>query len=110
MLDVFASNEAIHRRARNDVSHPLELYAQIALDQSGVSCVVQHETMQWHIVKSPSDVPEACDVRLAVITKGEVHALVFPCRRVGLSYLDAKTNRPVEVHPTHWQQWAQDAG
>jgi hypothetical protein len=63
----------------------------------------------WHEVNTPDDVPNNRDVRLAVIdAKGMVHALVFPCRRVGNSWIDAKLRRPVEVYPTHWQDWAQD--
>jgi hypothetical protein len=49
-----------------------------------------------------------CEVRLAVIDgSGTVHALVFPCRRVGNSWIDSKLRRPVEVNPTHWQEWTE---
>jgi hypothetical protein len=63
----------------------------------------------WHSIKSPSDVPADCELHLAVIEGGEVHALVFPCRRVGLAWVDAKTRRPVEVYPTHWREWVEDS-
>jgi hypothetical protein len=54
----------------------------------------------------PADVPTDLDVRLAVSDgAGAVHALVFPCRRKGDSWADAKTDRLVEVFPTHWQSW-----
>jgi hypothetical protein len=60
----------------------------------------------WHELKTPQDVPNDRHVRLAVIDgKGTVHALVFPCRRVGNSWVDAKLERQVDVHPTHWQEW-----
>jgi hypothetical protein len=60
----------------------------------------------WHQVTSPNDVPNDRDVRLAVIdARGKVHTLVFPCRRVGDSWIDTKLQRKVEVHPTHWQVW-----
>jgi hypothetical protein len=63
----------------------------------------------WHKVNSPADVPEERDVRLAVIDAGGIaHALVFPCRRVGHSWIDVKLHRPVEVDPTHWQDWHED--
>ena len=63
----------------------------------------------WHEVNSPEDVPNNRDVRLAVIdAKGTVHALVFPCRRVGDAWLDSKLQRRVEVFPTHWQEWVED--
>jgi len=64
----------------------------------------------WHAVNTPSDVPVDRDVRLAVIdAKGTVHALVFPCRRADHSWIDAKSRRPVEVYPTHWQEWTAEA-
>jgi hypothetical protein len=37
-----------------------------------------------------------------------MHELVFPCRRRGKYWVDAKTQRPVEVHPTHWTEWPQE--
>jgi hypothetical protein len=63
----------------------------------------------WHAVNTPADVPADRDVRLAVIdAKGAVHALVFPCRRKGNGWIDSKLRRPVEVYPTHWQEWLED--
>lgn len=59
----------------------------------------------WHSVRSLSDIPKDRDVRLAVIEQGDVHALVFPCRRTGNSFVDAKTKRVVDLNPTHWQEW-----
>jgi hypothetical protein len=62
----------------------------------------------WHLINSIADIPDDRDVRLAVIdASGKVHALVFPCRRVGHSWVDTKLQRPVEVDPTHWQQWTE---
>lgn len=49
--------------------------------------------------------PEAQDLRLSVVDKGEIHALVFPCRRRGPDWIDALTGRRVNVNPTHWQLW-----
>lgn len=59
----------------------------------------------WHSVQKLTEVPEGRDLRLAVIEHGIVHALVFPCRRTGNYFVDAKTNRVVELNPTHWQDW-----
>jgi hypothetical protein len=62
----------------------------------------------WHQVHSLADIPADRDVRLAVIDgNGTVHALVFPCRRAGNSWIDSRLRQPVEVHPTHWQDWAE---
>ena len=64
----------------------------------------------WHYVKSAADVPTDRDVRLAVIdANGTVHALVFPCRREGDTWLDARLGRSVEVYPTHWQEWTKES-
>jgi hypothetical protein len=64
----------------------------------------------WQKINSSDDIPADRDVRLAVIdAAGTVHALVFACRRVGNSFVDAKLRRPVEVYPTHWQEWAQES-
>jgi hypothetical protein len=64
----------------------------------------------WHKINSHADVPTDRDVRLAVIdANGTAHALVFPCRRIGNSWVDAKSRRSVEVYPTHWQEWTAEA-
>lgn len=61
----------------------------------------------WHMVTALDNVPLGRDLRLAVIdAKGEVHALVFPCRRNGDQWVDAATDRVVQVYPTHWQEWS----
>ena len=63
----------------------------------------------WHRVNSLTDVPNDRDLRLAVIDgTGVVHALVFPCRRAGNSWVDANLRRPIDVYPTHWQEWAEE--
>ena len=60
----------------------------------------------WHLVGSIEDVPADRDLRLAVMEGGAMHELAFPCRRRGESWVDAKTQRPVDVRPTHWQEWS----
>ena len=61
----------------------------------------------WHYVGSIDDVPSDRDLHLAVMDDDGMHELVFPCRLVGNSWVDAKLLRPVEVHPTHWREWPQ---
>jgi hypothetical protein len=61
----------------------------------------------WQPIHFLPDVPIDRDLRLAVLKGEEVHALVFPCRRRRDSWVDAKTGRIVDVHPTHWQAWSQ---
>jgi hypothetical protein len=36
------------------------------------------------------------------------HALVVPCRRLLCGWIDAATKRPVQVSPSHWQEWDHD--
>jgi hypothetical protein len=61
----------------------------------------------WLPVTSMKDIPTDRDVRLAVMDGDGTHELVFPCRRLGNSWIDVKTQRSFEVHPTHWQEWSQ---
>jgi len=85
-----------------------DLIPEFALNQSGHP----HHMLSsmWHKLNSLADVPTDRDVRLAVIdANGTVHALVFPCRRVGNSWMDVKLRRSVEVYPTHWQEWAAES-
>jgi len=53
-----------------------------------------------------STAPFDRDLELAVIDSEGPHALVFPCRRAGLDvWIDATTNRRLDVRPTHWRGW-----
>ncbi len=45
------------------------------------------------------------DLELAVISSGEAHSLVFPCRRVLGGWASAETKARIDVHPTHWREW-----
>jgi len=45
------------------------------------------------------------ELELAVIEKGEVHSIVFPCRRVVDGWCDATTMTRLPVDPTHWRPW-----
>jgi hypothetical protein len=55
--------------------------------------------------QSVSSAPFDQDLELAVIDYDGPHALVFPCRRVLGGWIDAETNRRVDVRPTHWRPW-----
>lgn len=57
----------------------------------------------WQSTAAPFD----RNLQLAVIdTAGEVHALVFPCRRVLRGWVNSQTDAPVHVFPTHWREWS----
>jgi hypothetical protein len=53
-----------------------------------------------------SSAPFDRDLALAVIDRGEVHALVFACRQIpGGGWMKAGTEKQIEIHPTHWREW-----
>jgi hypothetical protein len=57
----------------------------------------------WQLI---STAPLDRDLELAVIDKGEAHALVFACRQIlGGGWVKVATKKPIEVHPTHWREW-----
>jgi hypothetical protein len=49
--------------------------------------------------------PWGRDLQLSVI-EGEVHALVFRCRRSGSGWV-SDAGKPVDVRPSHWRDWAE---
>jgi hypothetical protein len=55
--------------------------------------------------QSVSSAPFNEDLELAVIDEDGPHLLVFPCRRVLDGWVDAETNKRINVHPTHWRSW-----
>jgi hypothetical protein len=50
--------------------------------------------------------PSDSDLEVCVIDKGEVYALIFPCRKDGAAWVDASTKQPVDIQPTHWRLWS----
>ena len=50
--------------------------------------------------------PFGRDLELAVIHCSDVHALVFPCRRVLHGWINSQTASLVYVYPTHWREWS----
>jgi hypothetical protein len=52
--------------------------------------------------------PSGKDLQLCVIERGNVHSLAFPCRKDGSQWVDASTEEPVDVQPTHWRLWTDD--
>ena len=60
----------------------------------------------WHpIATAPFD----RDLELAVLEAGKAHALVVRCRRSRHGWANATTGKPVEVNPTHWRDWQDEA-
>jgi hypothetical protein len=52
-----------------------------------------------------SSAPFHEDLELAVIDEDGPHALVFPCRRALGGWVDAETNKRIDVRPTHRRPW-----
>jgi len=107
MLNVLTPDKAVHGPVSMALSPPIKTYSKIALDQYAYSLPWQKDTM-WCPVRDMSEIPTDRDLRLAVLDGDAVHALVFPCRRHGKTWANAKTGQLVEVIPTHWQEWQQD--
>jgi hypothetical protein len=59
----------------------------------------------WHVI---STAPFDRDLELALIDATGVHAILCPCRRVLGGWIKAKMKTPINVHPTHWRDWAKD--
>ena len=58
-----------------------------------------------HGWQSIVNAPQDRDLQLSVIERGEVYALVFPCRRKDGQWVDAASGKLVAVEPTHWREW-----
>jgi hypothetical protein len=61
-----------------------------------------HKVQMWQPI---STAPFDRDLELAVIDKGEPHALIFPCRQIPGGWIKAETKKRIEVYPTHWREW-----
>jgi hypothetical protein len=61
--------------------------------------------MDWQPIASA---PFDRDIQVSVIEKGEVHALIFPCRRTQNGWLRASTREQLFIEPTHWREWPAD--
>jgi hypothetical protein len=60
----------------------------------------------WHpIATAPFD----HDLELAVVERGDAHALVVRCRRLGHGWANAVTGKSLDVNPTHWRYWREKA-
>jgi hypothetical protein len=57
---------------------------------------------EWQPIASA---PFDRDIQVSVIEKGEVHALVVPCRRTQNGWLRASTREQLFIDPTHWREW-----
>jgi hypothetical protein len=73
------------------------------LNQNIRSLAAENKKMAWQPI---SIAPFDCDLELAVRDGGELHVLVFPCRRVLGGWVKAATRERICVNPTHWRHWS----
>jgi hypothetical protein len=57
---------------------------------------------EWQPIASA---PFDRDIQVSVIEKGEVHALVIPCRWSQNGWFRASTREQLFIDPTHWREW-----
>ncbi len=66
----------------------------------------QSSSQDDDIWKPASTAPFDRDLELAVIDDDEIHALVFPCRRVLGGWMNAGTKEVMtRLEPSHWREW-----
>jgi hypothetical protein len=49
--------------------------------------------------------PIDADLEVSVMDNLGVHALIFPVRKSGNSWVDASTKTTIDIQPTHWKKW-----
>jgi hypothetical protein len=50
--------------------------------------------------------PADINLQVGVMDKrGDVVALVFPVRKQGNYWVDAVSEKPIDIAPTHWRAW-----
>jgi len=52
--------------------------------------------------------PSDADLEVCVMDNSEVHALVFPCWKKGIEWVDATTKKRIDIQPTHWRLWIEN--
>ena len=52
--------------------------------------------------------PVATDLEVCVKENGELIPLVFPCRKRGADWIDARSRRRLIIQPSHWRLWSSD--
>ena len=68
--------------------------------------VASRSMVRW---QPASSAPFDRDLEVAVVSQGVVHTLLFPCRRILGGWMDAETKEKIEVYPTHWREWREEA-
>lgn len=73
------------------------------LDQGPGIAEANNAAMDW---QPAATAPFDRDLELAVINTYGIHALVFPCRRILGSWINAETKEKLNgFRPTHWREW-----
>jgi hypothetical protein len=51
--------------------------------------------------------PFGGDLEVCVFDKRDIHALVFPCHRAAMGWIDSTTQQRLDIEPTHWRNWSE---
>jgi hypothetical protein len=73
------------------------------LNRNTLPLAAKNKKMEWQPI---STAPFDRDLELAVRDGGELHVLVFPCRRILGGWIKAATKERICVGPTHWRHWS----
>jgi hypothetical protein len=58
--------------------------------------------MKWQPISSA---PRECAIEVCVI-EGVPHVLISACRLTDAGWIDARTERLLDIHPTHWREFS----
>ena len=94
-------NETVWSRS----SHCARIYCVRSMRNFEKRC---KRTRMWRLIGSFDAIPKDCDLMVAVIDHDGLHALELPCRFGDGCWIEVRTGRIVDVHPTHWREWPSD--
>jgi hypothetical protein len=71
-----------------------------------IKACASHEAISYIMDWNPiTSAPFERDIELAVLDQNGEHSVTFACRRSAEGWLSARSNRPIDIRPTHWRQW-----
>src|SRR5450830_899259 len=85
--------------------------ASVSLMRKSRHALGGHAGIMTHVYSLPykwlpvTIAPSDADLEICVMDNCGVHALVFACRKKGTEWVDASSNKHVDIHPTHWRKW-----
>jgi len=74
-----------------------------------INATVSDAAHRREVWKPIASAPFDRDLALSVIDSGGTHSLVFRCRRILSGWIKAETRERIDVRPTHWREWQEQA-